>query len=365
MKSYIWSLAILAVLVVIPLSQAEKATTFKLEVKGDKNSIEYYQTKAQWQLMKGDKTCRGFYLPRPKSKWKCTDNNNQKNCVREFECSLSNKSYNRKNEINRLASELKKFKSHSGTAKAVVKTQSTKLIADNKPAPKKKEIVEVTKSSVQKTDKKLAVQQQRNEIERFETFSEQEDLKQMQTIKMEPKYVVEEKRSLDGRTAIFNIRPKEEDENVDGARSPFLPMAFSGAMTKVSDQNTNSLSTTDIAWTPRYRFKNNWGLKGNVGGHYIKSNVGDVADESETFLVMDFSLVAEYFLTENLYFDFGMGIQKWNSTTGGAFSTMSFGGGYQFDFHKIKLIDRIFANYNSVGNEDKNKELKIGIGISF
>lgn len=363
MKSYFIALVLLAAVFIIPLTQARKSTTFMLEVKSNSNSIDYYQTKSHWQLMKGDQTCRGFYLPRPRSAWKCSEENNQTACSREFECVLSNKNYNRKNEIARLGNQLKKMRPQSSQVVASVKTEKLLNVEKSKPRPKKVEVVETRSTSKKIVPvKKVTSLEQKRELDEFQDFSEKEDMKQMESIKLEPKYVVQQDRSLDGRTTVFKVRPKEDKDIIDEGRQPFLPLSFAGSMTKISDQTANSLSTTDVAWTPRYRFKNSWGMRGHAGGHFIKATVDDV---SETFLVMDFALYAEFFLTDNIYLDGGMGIQKWNSTTGGAFSTMGFGGGYQFDFHQIKIVDRIFVSYNSVGNEEKNKELKVGIGLSF
>lgn len=362
MRSYFLALGLLALALIIPLTRADKGTTFKLEVSSSKSSIEYYKTKSQWQLMKGDKTCRGFYLPRPKSKWKC-EGDEAISCTREFECSLSNKNYNRKTEIRRLANELQKMKPQSTVAHAVVKTQKTLVLDKKKPVAKEVEVVETKKSKkIQNTVAKSEAKEYLNNFSEFTDKAEKEDMKQLEAVKLEPRWVVRQERSLDGRTTVFKVRPKEDKDIIDENRQPFVPLAFSGAMAKVSDSNTNTLSTTDVSWNPRYRFKNNWGMRGHAGGHFIKATIGD---NSETFLVTDFGLIAEYYLSDNFYFDGGLGIQKWNSTTGGAFSTMTIGAGYQFDFHKINIIDRIFTNYQTVGNEDKNKELKFGIGISF
>ena len=364
MKSFILPLILLAAVVVIPLTWAQKGTTFKLEVKSYSHSISYYQTKAEWQLMKGDKTCRGFYLPRAKSKWNCANDGEQSLCHREYECVLSNKNFNRKVEINRLAKQLKKMSPKTKVASAVVKTERQLKIdrASSKPKLQTVENSIKKKAPIKVVERKITPSKSQKYLEEFQEFSEKEDLKQMDDIKAESRYVLEQNKSLDGRTTVFKIRPKEELEVLDEYRQSFLPLSFTGAIAKVTDKEANTLSTTDIAWTPRYRFKNSWGMRGHAGGHFVKANIETIA---ETFLVLDFAAYAEYFLGESFYVDGGLGIQKWNSSTGGAFSTMGFGLGYQFDYRKVKIVDRLFVSYTSVGNEDKNTEIKAGIGLSF
>ena len=62
---------------------------------------------ATYEIVRDTTFCRGAYMPRALKSWKCL-NKKKKYCVREYQCKLTNKLWNRKTEYRKMRSLIKK-----------------------------------------------------------------------------------------------------------------------------------------------------------------------------------------------------------------------------------------------------------------
>jgi hypothetical protein len=232
----------------------------------------------------------------------------------------------------------------------------------------KREMTEYDEFS--KLEKELAIERSRSNptmrkgtVDSLSSNALEEDRRQLnESIEDTAPFRMERIKSNQGNEEIIRISKGTKEIPKD---RKFQLLAFGGAMTQVQDANENTVATIDIAWTPRWQFAQKWAARGRVGGHFISVEPVDGLD-SETFLVYDLGVEAEYSLFDGgFYLSGGLGVQSWTSTTGGAFSAVSIGGGYLFDYNKLKIFDRLFVSYTAIGNEAANKELKVGFGLSF
>ena len=369
--------------------QASGNEPFKVKIQAKTAFIETYQKRAEYKMAKSIDFCRGFYIPVPANSWSCRPIGNQKSeCQVQYRCRLGHKNLSRLTETRRIKGELNKLPRTRDRFKLIVGKRPVKnprLAARLKMRAQKKRRIQnkVTarkqlvqnarkvKQEVQEFDEFAALEKELN-IENSNTrgnslavFEEEqkkqaaEDKKQMQ-VDSKPKFVLEQSNSTDGKSKLFKVKPIEEKKKRSDSKHKLL--AFTASLAKVEDQNANSVASMDAAWTPRWRISDNWKFVGRLGGHAIKAFV---ADESETFFVYDLSGSLEWSITDNIYVEGGLGIQKWNSSTGGSFGTNELGIGYQFDLYKLAVVDRVFFKYKAVGNDDKNVETFFGLGISF
>ena len=372
--------------------------SFTVKITANKNYSNIFQKRAELKLARSTDFCRGFYMPRKVGSWQCKgiDSKNSK-CVAKYKCSLINRSFSRVTESRRLRGELGKLPRVSRSFQMVVskkplrnpskyrhvkavEKRRTKLLAEQKSYLQERIRKRTKKIKEQVTEydefaqleKELAIETKAfspndrlAKVDELSSNTLDEDRKQLANNQEEvAPFRMERMKSNTGNEEIIRIKKLDPEEELPEDRK-FQILSFAGAMTKISDANASSVATADIAWTPRWNFSPKWGLRGRLGGHFISSEIVD-GEDPETFLVYDLGAGLEWHpWAGGLFLSGGLGIQSWTSTTGGAFSTVSLGGGYLFDFNKVKIVDRLFLSYTSVGNEVANKELKVGIGVSF
>lgn len=391
---------VMALNLLIFISQGPLAATgnesFRVSIEARKNTIQSYQKRAELKLARSTDFCRGFYLPKKIGSWQCKPVGAGKlKCVSKFKCGLVNKIFSRITESRRIRSELKKLprdnrsfamsvskkplrnpskyryvKEIKRKRQAAFNSQKAKIKRRIKQRTQriKREMTEYDEFS--KLEKELAIERSRTNpsmrkksVDRFSSNGLEEDRRQIkESIEDIPPFRMERIKSNTSNEEIIKISKGTKEVPID---RKFQLFAFSGAMTQVQDDNENTIATIDFAWTPRWQFSRKWAARGRVGGHFISEEPIDGFD-SETFLVYDLAAEAEYSLFDGgFYLSAGLGIQSWTSDAGGAFSTVSLGAGYLFEFNKLKVFDRLFVNYTTVGNEAANKELKVGFGVSF
>lgn len=396
MKSITITLSILIFsLVQAGLGQVQAA--FPVTIEGKRGLIESYKKRAELKMARSTDFCRGFTMPRLIGSWQCRPSAKGKvKCRSKFKCQLVNKSFSRVSETRRIRSEMKRIGRSSSSFTMVVgksplrnpnkyryveqiKRKRSSMRAVQKQAIKNKIKKRTAKLQEEMTEydefaqleKELAIEtksanpsDRKASVDNLSSNSLAEDRRQLDdNQELVAPFRMERQKSNTGNEEVIRITKREDEVSKDRR---FQILSFSGAMARIQDNNASSVSTADFAWTPRWQFGEKWAFRGRLGGHIISAEITEGAD-AETFLVYDLGGDLEWFpfVTNGLYLSGGLGVQSWTSTTGGAFSTVSFGGGYLFDFNKVKIIDRIFFNYTSVGNEAANTELKVGIGLSF
>lgn len=390
--------AMLAVAVFLAPAYASSSKPFYVTIDGKRSLIESYKKRAELKMARSTDFCRGFKMPKLIGLWQCQPSTKGKSkCRAKYNCSHINKSFSRLSETRRLTKELNYVgRSRSSFTMVVAKKpfrnpnkyrymdeikekrqeyrtaerRALKRLIKKRTQKLKEEMTEYDEFA--QLEKELAIEtrasspaQRKNSIDELSSNSLAEDRRLLDdNIEEVAPFRMERVKSNTGNEEI--IRIKKKDDEIPRDRK-FQILSFSGAMTRVQDNNASSVATADVAWTPRWMFSPKWAFRGRLGGHFISAEIEDGAEEAETFLVYDLAGEFEYYLWEEsgFFVSSGLGIQSWTSTTGGAFSTFSLGAGYLFDFNKVKVVDRLFVTYTSVGNEASNTELKVGIGVSF
>lgn len=387
----------LCVLFFMGLDFAHGQERFSVSIQGKERLLPSFQRRAELRLARSTKFCRGFTMPKKVGSWQCSSTGEGiKKCVAQYKCGLINESFSRITETRRLRNELKqvgmtKTKFPMIVSKKPLQTPNRRRYADvvksqreERRLSQKRELRERIKARTQRVkkeltefdefaqlEKELAIETKRTTPEeRKETLDDfskvtmAEDRRQIENNQEEyAPFVLEREKSNSGDEEIIRIK-KRGEEVVD--TSPIKLFSFSTALASIGDANGNSVATVDLAWTPRWQFSSSLAARGRVGGHFFSVEIVE-GEDPETFIVYDVAAELEWFPWDatGFYATGGLGIQSWTSTTGGAFSVVSLGAGYLFNYSKGKILDRVFLNYSQVGNENSNTELKLGVGVTF
>jgi hypothetical protein len=379
------------------LSSSANAKPFYVTIEGKRTAIKSFQKRAELKMARSTDFCRGFTMPELISVWSCRPSGKGlSKCKAKYDCGLVRKNFSRISETRRLKNELSSIGRTRDSFTMMVGKRPLKNPSKYRyveAIKQKRESArvarkELLKKQIKKRTKKLKEEmteydefaqlekelditpqqstpsQRKESVDSLSSNSLAEDRRQLQdNQELVAPFRMERSRSNNGNEEIIRIKKREDIVPEDRT---FQILSFSGALTQVQDSNASSVATADVAWTPRWQYSPNWAFRGRLGGHFISAEIVK-GDNPETFLVYDLTGELEWFpFTGNgFYLQGGLGIQSWTSTTGGAFSTFSMGGGYLFDFNSVKIIDRIFLSYTSVGNDAANTEMRFGIGISF
>jgi hypothetical protein len=370
---------------------------FSIVVEGKRSDLAYIKKRSELAMARSTKYCRGSKMPKAKSSWSCKKSAPRvSSCVLEYKCQFVNKKFSRLSETRRIRAELKSIpKSKSkykitlihkdrkevmkqlGGGKFVAQKPKSKtksygtqyLAAGAAASGKPKTItsgnpVAKTKKSKPKTKKSRAKSIEKEELDALSQVKEDDFLVDTETPK-EEEWVFEKIEKTDGSKE-FQVY-KKEDKNKGKSSTPTGKRnqwaSFALSYVSVSDSLENSLATFDAAWTPFMWFSNSLGLRGQLGVHQFK--LGETATtEEETFLIYDIGAFGTYRLG-NFFAELGLGMQIWNNSNGDSFNTFTLGGGYIFEYYKLKFIDRIQAGFSSVSNDISTKEFRVSVGISF
>ena len=370
---------------------------FTVTIEGKDGYLKSFQKRAELKLARSTKFCRGFTMPKMISQWKCVPTGEgMRKCSAKAKCGLINKVFSRTTETRRLREELKKigYTRHkfpmivskkplvtphrSRYVDEIQRRRENERVAEERSLRKRiKERTQKAKAELTEYDefaqlekeldietKKSTPAERREALDEFSKVTLAEDRKQLEgNVEGVAPFVLERQTNNSGDEEV--IRIKRRDDRIPEDRTIQL-LSFSTALTSIGDSAGNSVATVDVAWTPRWQFSPSLAARGRVGGHFYSVEIVE-GEDPETFLIYDVAGELEWFPFEDSgwYATGSLGIQSWASTTGGAFSMVSVGAGYQFNFSQAKVFDRVFFNYSTVGNEEGNSELKLGVGITF
>ena len=367
---------------------------FSIVVEGKRSDLTYFKKRSELTMARSTKYCRGSMMPKSVNNWSCkkTDHN-MSNCVLEYKCSFVNKKFNRLSETRRIRKDLKSIPKRNskykitllykdskevikqlGGGNFVVQKKKSKnkkfknqYLAAGAPTPKvKKKVVKKKPATKKKTVKKRKKSIKEEELEELAALSsiEEEDFV-VENKKSDNEWILEKKKKTDG-TEEFSVLKKEDrnkgkNATPTGKRNQWT--SFSLSYLSVSDDSENSLATFDIAWTPHMWFADTYGVRGQLGLHQFKLSE-TVTTEEEVFFIYDLGVFGLY-RYGNLFAELGLGLQIWNNSEGSSFNSFTLGGGYIFEYYKLKFIDRISASFSSVSNEFSTKEFRVSVGGSF
>lgn len=380
---------------------------YTVEMSGEPDYIEFAKKELQGHIARESYYCRGAKFPKLSGEPECKRvGPDSEKCSFSFSCQtvkpgqtrISNSSLYplsdrglkslRKMQVTvngrkvRFAKKLKAIDGHYED-----KNQAMAPVEENTKAQQfKDELVtagyksfeELEKSIVERQFERLDVEQNLGDeeilgVELTEEITEKEDLeaelfalreeeitqKELED-KEESEAIAKEKRIAAARAR----RRKEESKPLVEAEFGIYLLGLSYSLVTTASDVGSVAQSGDIAWSPVLKLSHNWAVRGHFGMHTISSLISETGLE-ETFSVYDYGLNLEYTLLRQIYADMGLGIQQWNSTEGGSFTTVSFGAGYRFLKSKLWVIDQLFFNYTTVSNTEANRELRFGLRTYF
>ena len=415
---------------VIWLSEAQSSpflkNKFNISVKAERKDVDYVKLKAEYRTLKKGRYCKGAFISFPRGEWKCGKGSSQK-CTRPYRCRRVNRNFNIKTESRRIRKQMAqtgmvKPGRHKIWISRKPKRKSTKNRIAKSLSPKNFSGVQylgtgpirgvVAGSSANSDDSimkksQLSGKEVREKMAQEEAMNElREESKKRVAAKIAAKGFKKAERVADVRKneamdeldeiddseyqealdvaddstdSDIELDMEEEDavqmaetdssndsnQSESSSGSIFKLLDFSGGYVSVSTSE-QSLSTLEVAWTPRVKFGANstFGLRGHYGIHQFTSPETSEFEE-EVFLITDMKLMI-YKYIGNFVVEVGAGVQSWaRSIEPLSLSTISGTLGYRFESPIMKAVDRFYVHYMQIASEEPSTSVEIGIGISF
>ncbi|EQC44512.1 hypothetical protein M899_2484 [Bacteriovorax sp. BSW11_IV] len=331
------------------------AQEFSLAFESKSQSVKYFQLRSYLKIIRAKNICEGSFYPHIMQDWKCREvAKNMQKCAADFVCRAPFTKNAYEFDVRSTVVKMKELPTPNEKVKTIVSKKSSEkyLLSDTRikypeekiehpgsfaPQVLKTSKVEVVQTKKEEKEENLFYLPDPNEERDPELVSLRED--------------AVEKREL------------MRQEKVEGSwDQKFNLKNFSFSYLSVSDDDSNSFTSFNGAWTPYYWHTKNLALRGELGLHSYQFET--LNGEKDSFWVTSFFGYGHYRIN-NFYAELGLGLEKFNSDEGGSYSVLSMGGGYYFKNKLLSYIDRVFINYNSISSEIPAKELRIGFGIVF
>ena len=395
---------------------------FEISIKGDRDDLQYIQLKADYRTLKKGRYCKGAFISYSNAKWKC-DNASDPKCTKKYGCKRVNRKFNIRTESIRIRNAMKKT--------GMIKPKKHKIWISKKPRRRKKgkKVARLlspnTFSDVQylgtgpirgmvygntpeerlsqSKQRKVTVKQLRKKIANEDAMDElraeakEKSAKRIAKRGTKKTKRVAEVRKSNGMEELEKIDDDEFQEALDisedstesdidlddepeenqsfavndsdnsNGESLYKILAFSAGFVSISDA-TQSLSTIEVAWTPRIKFGSNstFGLRGHYGIHQYSTPETNLATAG-VIMITDMKLmIYKYF--GNFILEVGVGSQSWGATDeieAASYSTISGTLGYKFDTPILKAVDRIYIHSMQIAQTEPATSLEFGLGISF
>jgi hypothetical protein len=392
---------------------------FEISIKGDRGDLQYLKLKADYRTLRKGRYCKGSFISYSNFKWKC-NSEAEPRCTKNYKCKRVNREFNIRSESIRIRSAMKKT--------GMIKPKRHKIWISQKPRREKKSkkvarlLSPNTFSDVQylgtgpirgmvsaenpeelleqNRQKRVKIKQLRKKIATEDAMSElraeakEKSAKRIAKRKFKKtKKIAEAKKSndLDELEKIDDDEFQEEldvsedstesdidlgdeleenksfavnDSDNSNEGSLFEFFAFSAGYISITDA-TQSLSTVELAWTPRVKFgsSSTFGIRGHFGIHQY-SLPETAALTSETLLITNIKLLLyKYF--GNFILEIGVGTQSWGGSIAESYQTLSGTIGYKFETPILKAVDRVYIHSMQIAQTEAASSLEFGLGISF
>ncbi|WP_290733255.1 hypothetical protein [Halobacteriovorax sp. JY17] len=370
--------------------------SFSVVVEGNRSGLNYIKARSELTMARSTKFCRGSKMPKAIGEWSCKNTAPRlSHCVLEYKCHFVNKKFNRLSESRRLRAKLKdiphlktkysislfyKDKKEvleelggaaqmSRSIKKMPAPFAPQKLAASKSVSRKKKVrgTRVQKAPLKKsvvpTKKKSVSERELEEIAFLKDDEVDKLIKQEELIEEEEVSAPIESESVakDDKIDFSEIKKEKKKESKSNLKTQWASFDLSYIM--ISDDEETSLSTFGLSWTPHLWFSSHFGVRGNIGFHSYSTPETELV-ASESFLIYDLGLFGVYKFT-NIFFELGLGLQKWNHEEAENANTLSYGFGYYFDEKKLYIIDRVSFGMSSLSNDIGTKEMKFSIGGSF
>lgn len=388
---------------------------FSITFESFKRDQETLKVIAELKMARNTNYCRGFLMPMPAKPWSCSDTGpGAVRCEREFNCGRIRKDYSRVTETKKLRAEMRKSPKLFGKFKLVLSEEPLPNLEKYKfvnlnSIPKHMKLAKSQVGGIRgekrvvRTGSLKDSQTKRNERgeQVGEVYPEQNDgygneplrqksidevfaenrrkmspeeaqLKQDKDdfealLDAEKQGLLESPAEKDDESEVAFLKGEQRSQKKEPKVNPLLnsPWArFTVGVVQITNDNGGSLTTFSMGYSPFIRFgkTRRWAIRPFIGGHfYERTNDAD----KETFLVMEGSGFITRHFRNNIYAELGFGFQKWNNSEGDLNSLIGIGVGYTMVKKLFSVFDGLALNYRALSSDDKAKELKFSLGISF
>lgn len=302
------------------------AREYVVTVTGQRKIMDYAKTRSEIKTLESAKLCPPRQILLKAKNWKCRNKkNDRQTCINKFHCQETPSNFEQLKQAKRARIQnyfhrqplsynaLLFYKNNQGALK------KAPLVSSSSPDLVIEQYDETAAKQIKKKNKR------NKHIERSRS-----------------------KRSWSG---------KEEK-----ASSSLRLLSFSGSVLFISDEQENSIYTTQLAWNPSYHFSNNWMLGLQAGAHLFNETK---VNETESFLITEFGGSLGKTLYKNFYLKVGAGIQNWQNEQAQSYQYQSFSLGYLFQKPKFDFIDKISVDMVSVDAEQSISEIRLKMNLTF
>lgn len=354
---------------------------FFVTIEGLRGAREALQVKADLQMVRDTRYCRGAMIAAPVKPWSCQGlGPGVEKCEREYRCVRVKPELSRISVTKKLIERQRQIPAASGehkiTLRPEIKRVSVALPAPNsnlkergidlrEESQRSSEIVvgrttsrrprPQVAPSTETSDPILNFRQEPTE----DVWSDDEDLSalMLETVpaRSEQAFEMPDDKPME----------KKSQTKKDQAELGLQFLRLNLSYLQAKDGFGESQSTFNIAWTPRYRFANGFGLRGQIGFHQYTLPLS--AELEESFTVTDTFVLLQYSFAENWTIEAGLGQQKWGSEFISGVSGTMFGITYELG---SRWLDNLSLQTTSLsggeeGFEEEVSELRISFGIRF
>lgn len=345
---------------------------FFVMTQGLKGEREALQVKAELQMARDTRYCRGAMIPAAQKSWSCEGvGPGVERCEREYKCERVRSDLSRLSETRRLIEKRKKYSAISGehviNTRPDIKLSRVSLPATNAPLKKERGIslrdqsqrivdMGVARNTSRINRQSRAASPSLDPILSFDQDDQSKNQDQSEILEL-----LQEEQSLDEDQMI----PLESVAQKDVAGLRLLRIAVS--YLRASDDVGEGISTFNYAWVPRYRFANGFGLRAQVGFHQYTLALS--AQEEESFTVIDTFGLIQYTFQHKWTIEAGLGQQVWGSEFLGGVSGTMIGASYEWGHPWLETIS-VQSTSLSGASEDgflevNVSELRLSLSTSF
>lgn len=328
---------------------------FSMAFESKEESVKYFQLRNYLKIIRTKNICTGAQYPHIKQDWKCRSvSKGMSKCAADFVCRNPFTKNAYEFDVRATVTKMKELPIPNEKVKAIV----SKKIADRYLN---------TESRIKYPEKKVShpgsFSAQKLAVNKVEVVETSRELKEENVFYIPDPNKGRDPELISLREDAIEKRALMREEKPQGSwAEKFSLKNASFSYLSVSDDDGNSFTSFNGAWTPYYWHTKNIALRGEFGFHNYKFQTA--LGEEDSFWVTGLFGFFHYRM-QNFYAELGLGMEKFNSEAGGSYSVLSFGGGYYFKEKVLRYMDRIFISYNSISSEVPVKELRVGVGFVF
>ena len=347
-------------------SKSDLNKSFNIVMETPPGMAETNQTRAELEMSRSVKFCRGFKIPVRIGRWSCKNfGRDNRQCRVNYNCDFINKKFSRITETRRLLKRLRGLKKNNAPLKLLVRgalLRSTKIVElkvknrlnnkkiDNSNFKKEGD----NKSAVGSTGLKKDLNVEDESIE-IDIDKDTLDL-DSQFVNSDITSSVKDELGKDSKDLSGG------EETIEETIKNYRLLNFNLSHLFVIDPKNDFSSALYLAWTPIWELDYGFSFKLHLGNH---RRFGQFGEYEEYFHAIDVGSSFIFQLGDHLSFQLGRSYQKWFSSIENQFWWTLIGGSLTFSEKAfLGLIEGLFFNIH-LFTEDRSSEINIGLNFTF